>query len=107
MITKLLRRNPHSRITAQKALKHKWFKYVFDDNNDQVNRGMLTRLTNFKGESTLKRAGLDMLVGMISQDEIRDLKAQFIAMDKGGDGTIEVGELAPILKKSGLKMKDE
>lgn len=68
---------------------------------------MLTRLTNFKGESTLKRAGLDMLVGMISQDEIRDLKAQFIAMDKGGDGTIEVAELAPILKKSGLKMKDE
>ena len=48
-----------------------------------------------------------MLVGMISQDEIRDLKAQFIAMDKGGDGTIEVAELAPILKKSGLKMKDE
>ena len=68
---------------------------------------MLTRLTNFKGESTLKRAGLDMLVGMISQDEISDLKAQFIAMDKGGDGTIDVNELAPILKKSGLKMKEE
>ena len=48
-----------------------------------------------------------MLVGMISQDEISDLKAQFIAMDKGGDGTIDVNELAPILKKSGLKMKEE
>ena len=68
---------------------------------------MLTRLTNFKGESTLKRAGLDMLVGMISQDEISDLKAQFIAMDRGGDGTIDVTELGPILKKAGLKMKEE
>ena len=80
---------------------------MFDDNNDQVNRGLVTRLTNFKGESILKRAGLDMLVGMISQDDISDLKAQFEAMDKGGDGTIEAAELAPILKKSGIKMKDE
>ena len=48
-----------------------------------------------------------MLVGMISQDEISDLKAQFIAMDRGGDGTIDVTELGPILKKAGLKMKEE
>ena len=48
-----------------------------------------------------------MLVGMISQDEIKDLKAQFEAIDKKGDGTIEVAELKPLLKKQGLRLDEK
>ena len=107
LIKKLLQKNPKQRITAEKAMNHKWFRYLLADDQQKVDDNVLGRLTTFKGQSTLKRAGLDMLVGMISQDEIKDLKAQFEAIDKKGDGTIEIAELKPLLKKQGLRMDEK
>ena len=50
----------------------------------------MARIIEFKGQSTLKRAAMNMLVQMISQDEVKDLRAQFEAMDTGGTGMIDM-----------------
>ena len=65
------------------------------------------RLLKFKGESTLKRAGLKLLVNMLNQSDLKDLRVQFEAIDKEHNGLIDVKELGKILKSKGLKTDDK
>ena len=64
----------------------------------------MARIIEFKGQSTLKRAAMNMLVQMISQDEVKDLRAQFEAMDTGGTGMIDIKELTEVLTNKGIKI---
>ena len=64
----------------------------------------MARIIEFKGQSTLKRAAMNMLVQMISQDEVKDLRAQFEAMDTGGTGMIDMKELTEVLTNKGIKI---
>ena len=57
----------------------------------------MLRLMEFKGQSTLKRAAMNMLVQMISQEEVKDLRAQFEAIDTKGTGMIDMNELTDVL----------
>ena len=42
---------------------------------------------------------MNMLVQMISPDEVKDLKAQFEAIDTSGEGLIDIKELTTVLEK--------
>ena len=42
---------------------------------------------------------MNMLVQMISQDEIKDLRAQFEAIVTSGEGMIDIKELTAVLKR--------
>ena len=46
---------------------------------------------------------MNMLVQMISQEDVKDLREQFEAIDRDGSGMIDVQELAGILEKKGLE----
>ena len=46
---------------------------------------------------------MNMLVQMISQEDVKDLREQFEAIDQDGSGMIDVQELAGILEKKGLE----
>ena len=50
---------------------------------------------------------MNMLVQMISQDEVRDLRAQFEAIDTAGTGMIDMNELTRVLTKKGIKVDQE
>ena len=60
------------------------------------------RLLRYKGKSTLKKAGLNLLVQMIDQEDVKGLREQFEAIDKQKDGVIEIKELSKILRSKGL-----
>lgn len=47
---------------------------------------------------------MNMLVQMISQDEVKDLRAQFEAIDTAGTGMIDMNELTKVLTQKGIKM---
>ena len=75
-----------------------------DKEEKTLDSNYITKLVAYKGESTLKRAGMDMLVGMISQDELKELREQFECIDKDINGTIEIEELRAVIKNMGVKM---
>ena len=47
---------------------------------------------------------MNMLVQMISQEEVKDLRAQFEAIDTAGTGMIDMNELTDVLTQKGIKV---
>ena len=78
LITHLLVCNDKKRLTGVQALKHAWFtKFDGKSTDDAFNSNVLSRLKSYKGVSHLKRAAMNMLVKMASEDEVRELKLTF------------------------------
>ena len=64
----------------------------------QVSEDVIYRLSSFRGESTFKKAVMNMVVKMAHEDEIKHLRAQFQAIDTDGTGMIKSQELRKIVK---------
>lgn len=77
------------------------------DEEFEVDVDIVKRLMAFKGQSALKRAAMNMLVQMISQEDVKELREQFEAIDVDGSGMIDIEELSDILKKKGIEYKNE
>ena len=83
LITKLLVANPKKRLTGKEALNHAWFKKVMKAGEGDKKIGVpisddvINRLRSFKGVSKFKRAAMNILVKMASEDEVKELRAQF------------------------------
>ena len=50
---------------------------------------------------------MNLLVKMASEDEVKDLRKQFQAIDKDGSGMILASELAEIIRKRQMNMSDK
>ena len=50
---------------------------------------------------------MNMLVQMISQEEVKDLRAQFEAIDTAGTGMIDMNELTEVMNKKGIKIHQD
>ena len=50
---------------------------------------------------------MNILVKMATEDEVKDLRAQFQAIDEDGTGMILASELAAILQKKQLSMSQK
>jgi len=68
---------------------------------------VLNRLKSFKGVSTLRKAALNMMVKMIDDSELEDLKEKFREIDEDGTGMIKAHELANVLRKRDLNMSNK
>ena len=102
LIRKLLTKDPSKRLTGSQALKHSWFKYYappLPSDRKHINDEVLMRLSNYRGVSTFKKAVMNLVVKMASEEEIRDLRAQFQAIDLDGTGMINTQELKLIMQK--------
>jgi len=67
---------------------------------------VLNRLKSFKGVSTLRKAALNMMVKMIDDRELENLREQFREIDEDGTGLIKASELAAVLRKRDLNMSN-
>ena len=63
---------------------------------------VINRLKNFKGVSRFKRAAMNVLVKMANEEEVKELRQQFQAIDKDGSGMILASELNAIIQKCDL-----
>ena len=71
LISKLLITEPKHRLSAQEALKHKWFVKMNEGklkDSSIINKDVIERLQSFKGVSKLKKAAMNMLVKMADQN---------------------------------------
>ena len=82
LIRKLLVLNQKKRLDGAQALKHPWFtKYGKASSTPagehKISDEVVNRLKSFKGESTFKKAAMNLLVKTATEDEVHDLRAQF------------------------------
>jgi len=94
--------NPKKRITTQDALKHAWFECLDQSDGSspsklrfqsKLNHEVVTKLTEFKSESLLKQAALNIFVKTIHHKDLTHLQEEFSAIDKENTGFIDHNEL--------------
>ena len=103
LISKLLVVDPSKRLSANQVLEHAWFvKFSgFDESKvkiEQLDLNVLARLKQYRGVSQLKHACMNILVKMATDEELKELKKAFKAIDLDGTGLIKAHELKEIIQ---------
>ncbi len=94
--------DPSVRYTAEEVLNHTWVTNLAPNSIEAVLNLSTDSLKNYKNSNKLKKAVLTFIASRLKEDEIKDLKEIFFAIDKNQDGTLTVEEV-----KEGLsKLKD-
>lgn len=110
LIVQMLEKNPKKRITAEKALEHPWIQMhrkKQSKSGRKIDPAVIAQLKEYKGQSKLKKAAMNMLVKMLNAKEINHLREEFAKIDTDHSGFIEFSELEKALKKSRVKMNQE
>lgn len=84
------------RITAQKALKHRWICMQLRQDKKDVEsvKSVLDKLIDFKGHNKLQEATkLFIITQLMSSKEIKEAKDIFKELDANGDGKLSRQEL--------------
>lgn len=92
LISRMLDKNPKTRITAIEAFNHRW---VQNNNSvEKIETGVINRMNLFRGKGKLQQALLTFMSShMMNQNERVNLINTFKALDKDGDGTLSRTEL--------------
>jgi calcium-dependent protein kinase len=95
LIKKLLNKRPKTRITASKALQHKWFKNA---NSVPLGSGIATKLFSnlsvFNSEMKLQKATYSFIASQLAtKSEKEEIYKIFKAIDTDGNGTLSREEL--------------
>ena len=98
-------------MTGHEAQAHPWFKLCEEEDHPEIelkkiSSEVIERLKNFKGESTFKKAAMNLLVKTATEEEVHDLKAAFQAIDTDGTGMIGAQELRQILVSKKQNVSD-
>lgn len=117
LIKHLLVINEKKRLTGHQALQHAWFVKLGLDKSQSgncksdlkvaINDDVIKRLQAFRGVSHFKRAAMNLLIKTASEEEVRELRDQFMEIDKDGTGLIKVSELRDLLKSKQINMTDD
>ena len=94
LISKLLIKNPNSRLSALQALNHPWLR-IADEKCDQATMNeTLFRMNSTSKKSKLKEVFTNFMVSQMSNNsEIKVLEKIFYDIDVDKDGTISKDEL--------------
>ena len=105
----MLDKNPKKRITAEKGLEHPWIQMhrKKTGKSKRIDSNVIAQLREYKGQSKLKKAAMNMLVKMLNAKEINHLREEFGKIDTDHSGFIEFSELEKALKRSKVKMNQE
>jgi calcium-dependent protein kinase len=106
LISKLLTKDISKRLSAQDALNHDWFKFMFSEKNKETLEKqkekftseylseIVTNIQNFRSEKKLQQAALAFIVHNLAKtDDIKELRNVFMAFDLNGDGRLTKDEL--------------
>lgn len=105
LIKSMLDMNYLSRLSAQKALSHKWFKkYKMKEKLTSIGVDKLTKsienIKKYKSDSKLQQVALAFLVhNSLYLPEVRDLVRIFKNIDSNGDGKITKEEMIVAIGK--------
>lgn len=104
-IQSLLVVDPNVRLTAEQALQHTFIKD--HDNEDggkrrpsateDVDHSIVDALTDFAKASQFRKACMSMMAWSLTNEERKEVRDAFIALDANKKGTITLGELKQVL----------
>eukprot|EP00747_Dinoflagellata_sp_TGD_P222034 gnl/TRDRNA2_/TRDRNA2_93787_c2_seq3.p1 gnl/TRDRNA2_/TRDRNA2_93787_c2~~gnl/TRDRNA2_/TRDRNA2_93787_c2_seq3.p1 ORF type:complete len:661 (-),score=144.14 gnl/TRDRNA2_/TRDRNA2_93787_c2_seq3:91-1896(-) len=101
LIRMLLKVDPKTRYSAEKAQRAVWFKKNLPPKKDVVLKpSMIENLRNFRSHNKFKRAALHVIVSMLDEENIHEPREIFMNLDIDGDGMFSVEELRERLRKS-------
>lgn len=113
LIDSMLVVNPQSRITLSQVLKHSWFALHHDPSNrPQVPLRILDKLKNYRAPKRLKQEALKVVVKLLSNEEIDELRVSstqqaFEAIDVQCTGFLTVEEIQAAMQSAGLNVANE
>jgi calcium-dependent protein kinase len=108
-IQTLLAKNHKKRLNARKALQHKWFENILEEdlNLNQLDPGILTQLKNFHEPRLLTRAVLSFIVKKLNNTEIDQLTKSFNILDKDKTGFLDITQLQKAFEHCKIEIKQE
>lgn len=106
-ISKLLSTNVEKRYTASQALNHIWLKSLKKERDDTIlDPKIINNLRNYKTIPTLKKEAMKLIVNMMNDKDIRELKKAFRKIDRDNSGMISHEELQKIMNEVGMQYSD-
>lgn len=93
-IIDLLVVDPTKRLTAHEALRHPWLSGGAPLTQIGLSSDILSSLKRFTGHNKLKKAALEVIADQMTENDLAELKQQFMSIDKDGNGVITMAELA-------------
>ena len=105
LILNCLNKDKNSRISAEDALKSTWLSETQKFTEKTLSKEIVKSLKSYKASSILKREALSLLVKLLEEDRIKDLKEVFTNIDTNCSGSICSDELSAALKDSGNQIK--
>jgi calcium-dependent protein kinase len=104
LIKGCLNREPKNRITASDALKSSWFQAVKEKDENPLSNEVYQSLISYRANSILKKEAMKILIKMMREEEIEDLRAEFRKMDTDFTGTISAHELEQAIRNMGKEV---
>mmetsp|Transcript_7250 Transcript_7250/g.10713 ORF Transcript_7250/g.10713 Transcript_7250/m.10713 type:complete len:494 (-) Transcript_7250:31-1512(-) len=104
LIKKLMVYEPKSRLSAEEALNHPWFKEAKSANQITIDFNILESLQNYKATSRFQKEALSVVVKHLSYESIQDLKNAFFEFDTSNTGYLSLEEVQAALEKAGFNI---
>ncbi|XP_017214875.1 calcium-dependent protein kinase 28 isoform X2 [Daucus carota subsp. sativus] len=98
-VNKLLVKEPRARYTAAQALSHPWVREGGNALEIPLDISVLYNMRQFVKYSRLKQLALQALASTLDEEELADLRDQFLAIDVDKNGTISLEEMRQALAK--------
>ena len=76
LLQKMIEKDPKKRISAKEALNHEWIKNSNEipGASSSISKDVYDHLKNYRGQSLLKRAAVNILVKHLDPKQIESLK---------------------------------
>ena len=112
LISRLIQPNASKRLSAEKALKHPWFDLMLLNESPKrskhpVDPNIIRNLKNFHIASRFKKEALKVIVNMLNEKEIKNLRETFRLIDKDSSGMISYEELCKAMEDLGYHGSQE
>ena len=109
LTSKLLVKDPDLRLTAAAALKHGFFKNLYEEvhEKNRFDTDVLKNLLVFRSKEKFKQLVLSMLIKSIPKEQICKLNEVFTAMDFDHQGYINLKELTKSFEIAGIDLTRE
>lgn len=107
-IEKLVAKDPSVRYTAEQALNDEWIQMRTPRAKEaSLGQNFMENLKSFQEQNLLKKAALNIIAGLIEDDQIKPLRDVFTSLDHNKDGNLSLNELSDGLAKAGLEQAPE
>ena len=94
-----LSKHPHSRPSAETLLTFDWFKKHNPNEREEVQLEIIDSLNAFRKGTRLQKLCSEVVAHTLTDDQIGDLKREFLKFDKEENGIISLDEFKAVLSK--------